>query len=245
MCTVSWLPEPGGFTLCFNRDERRTRGAALPPESRRAGGRAFLAPYDSDHGGTWLAVNDAGLALGLLNHYGPGRGAPAGPPSSRGLVILQLVGAGSIAEALHQLERADLCRTPPFRLVALEPDHPPRSAAWDGAALAMATHHAPGFLLTSSAVTEPEVAAARRAEFARAAPATAAELAALHRSHQPERGRCSVCMHRDDAETRSFSQVTVTPDRITLLHVPDAPCRGQPLPPLTLDRRALHCPIAE
>ena len=77
MCTVSWLPEPGGFTLCFNRDERRTRGAALPPESRRAGGRAFLAPYDSDHGGTWLAVNDAGLALGLLYAWAMGwEGAP-------------------------------------------------------------------------------------------------------------------------------------------------------------------------
>lgn len=245
MCTVSWLPAPGGYTLCFNRDERHTRGPALPPERRAASGRVFLAPFDSDHGGTWLAVNDGGLTLGLLNRYGPGAVVTAGPARSRGLVILELIAAADVAAALRALEHSDLRRTPPFLLVALEPDRPPRIAEWDGAALAMATHHAPGLLRTSSAVTEPEVAAARRAQFAAAAPGTAAELAALHRSHHPDRGKRSVCMHREDAETRSFSQVTVTPDRVTLLHVPDAPCRGLPLPPLTLDRRALPCPTPE
>ncbi len=245
MCTVSWLPAPGGYTLCFNRDERHTRGPALPPEHRVAAGRAFLAPYDSDHGGTWLAVNDAGLTLALLNRYGPRRGTAMGPARSRGLVILELIGAGGVTAALQALERADLRHTAPFVLVALEPDRPPRLAEWDGAILAMATHHAPGLLHTSSAVQEPEVAAARRAHFAAAAPGTPAALAALHHSHHPARGKCSVCMHRDDAETRSFSQVTVTAERVTLQHVPDAPCRGQPLPPLTLDRSALPCPIPE
>ncbi len=138
MCTVSWLPAPGGYTLCFNRDERHTRGPALPPEHRVAAGRAFLAPYDSDHGGTWLAVNDAGLTLALLNRYGPRRGTAMGPARSRGLVILELIGAGGVTAALQALERADLRHTAPFVLVALEPDRPPRLAEWDGAILAMA-----------------------------------------------------------------------------------------------------------
>lgn len=244
MCTVSWLPGAAGYTLCFNRDERRTRASALPPARRERDGMPFLAALDGDHGGTWLAVNAAGLTLALLNRY-RAAGAPAPTaPRSRGLLVLELIGHATDVAALRALEAADLSRTPPFTLVALEGERPPRLAEWDGVLLTAATHRAPGFLHTSSSVTEPEVAAARRATFALEPPRSPADLAAVHRSHHPERGRRSICMHRDDAETQSFTQVTVTSARVSLLHVPDAPCRGQALPPLSLERRALPCPIA-
>ncbi|HKX45758.1 MAG TPA: NRDE family protein, partial [Planctomycetota bacterium] len=70
MCTVTWIRRVDGFELFCNRDERRTRPAALLPEARRGpSGIEYAAPIDAEAGGTWVAVNERGLALCLLNHY--------------------------------------------------------------------------------------------------------------------------------------------------------------------------------
>jgi len=240
MCTVSWLPAPDGYTLCFNRDERLTRSPALPPAVRDAAGTPFLAPLDGDHGGTWLAVNVHGLTLGLLNRYQPAPVLAPQPHRSRGLLVLDLIGATDLEQAVGRLAGLSLAETAPFTLVLAQPDAPARLVEWDGARLAHASHAAAGLVRTSSSVTEPEVAAARIRTFAAAGPPTAERLTELHRSHLPERGRRSICMHREDAETRSFSRVTVTGKQVELLHVADAPCRGTPLPPLVLSRPAVH-----
>jgi hypothetical protein len=242
MCTVSWLPSEDGYTVCFNRDERLSRAPALPPAHRERSGACFVAPLDGDSGGTWLVANEFGVTLCLLNRYRvPGYEPPA-QPVSRGLLVLELAGMASARDAVAALEDRPLDQVQPFSLVALEPRQAVRVVAWDGQVVTGLTHRSPGLILTSSSVTEPEVGAARRAVFAALEHATPEALAEVHRSHLPERGRCSVCMHRDDAETQSFSQVTVGPDRVTLLHVPDAPCRGMLLPPLTLLRRTIPCP---
>jgi hypothetical protein len=156
--------------------------------------------------------------------------------------VLDLVTHATAPDAIAALERQDLDAVQPFTLLALEPGQPARMAAWDGRSLTAATHRAPGLLLTSSSVTEPEVAASRRALFAALDPITPEALFALHRSHQPERGRRSICMHREEAETQSLSEVAVTVGEIRLSHIPDAPCRGTPLPALMLARRPVPCP---
>jgi hypothetical protein len=242
MCTVSWLPHPLGYTLCFNRDERFTRAPALPPAAGEAGGVAYVAPSDGDFGGTWLASNAFGLSLGILNRYRVPAYVPPASPRSRGLLPLALIGHSTAMEAIAALRATDLRTVQPFTLVAVEPGGPARLAVWDGEAVEISSHSAPGLILTSSSVTEPEVAASRQALFAGLSEVTAESLARLHRSHLPDRGRRSVCMHRDDAETQSFSEVHVTADLVTFLHTPDAPCRGAALPAIALARRPLHCP---
>ena len=242
MCTVSWLSEPLGYTLCFNRDERLTRAPALPPAVRNAGGVQYIAPLDGNFGGTWLASNAFGLSLGILNRYRvPGYLAPPSP-RSRGLLPLELIAHPTAADALTALGAADLGSTQPFVLIAVEPGGPVRLAAWDGHTVEVTSHARAGLIMTSSSVTEPEVAASRQALFGALHEVSAEALRSLHRSHLPERGRCSVCMHREDAETQSFSELRVTADQVSYLHVPDAPCRGKALPAITLARRALHCP---
>lgn len=241
MCTVSWRPDPLGYTLCFNRDERFTRAPGLPPEVREAGGVAYIAPTDGDFGGTWLATNAYGLTLGITNRYSvPGYIAPASP-RSRGLLPLALIGHGTAAEAIAALITSDLRAVQPFTLVAAEPGDSGRLAAWDGHDLEVSFLRGAGLILTSSSVTEPEVAASRKALFASLGEVSDEALEALHRSHLPERGRLSVCMHRDDAETQSFSEVRVSADQVRFTHIPDAPCRGTALPPVVLARRALPC----
>jgi hypothetical protein len=60
------------------------------------------------------------------------------------------------------------------------------------------------------------------------------ELLALHRSHIPEAGPYSICMHREDAETVSFSHVVVAGDSITFSYTPAAPCQNVPATTTTL-----------
>lgn len=242
MCTVSWAPEPDGYTLFFNRDERLSRLPAEPPRKRELGAVRYLSPLDGEFGGTWLAVNEFGLTLGITNRYRVPGYEPPSRPRSRGFVVLDLVGHAAAQDAIAALEQQELDDVQPFTLLAVEPGQPARLAAWDGQSLTAAAHRSPGLILTSSSVTEPEVAANRRALFAALDRITPEALLALHRSHLPERGRLSICMHRDDAETQSLSQVSVTAAEIHLTHVPDAPCRGTPLPTLDLVRRPAPCP---
>ena len=47
---------------------------------------------------------------------------------------------------------------------------------------------------------------------------------AYHRSHHPERGPYSPCMHRPDAKTVSYSEVTVSDEQVCFRYRPLSPC---------------------
>jgi hypothetical protein len=75
MCTVTWTRDGKEYELFMNRDELHSRGSASPPEVRRRKGVKVIAPIDADGGGTWIAANEWGLTICLLNHY-PDAGEP-------------------------------------------------------------------------------------------------------------------------------------------------------------------------
>ncbi|MEO8637110.1 MAG: NRDE family protein [Gemmatimonadales bacterium] len=237
MCTVSWLPTPGGYSLCCNRDERFTRAPALAPDLREQQGVPYLAPLDGDFGGSWLAVNSFGVTLSLLNRYDVAGDVAPASPRSRGLLLLDLTPSPSAASAITALQATALQQVRPFTLIVVAPDVPVHLARWDGHQLSIDATTAPGLLATSSAVAEPEVTASRIARFASLETVTVDGLEALHRSHLPERGRLSICMHRPDAETRSYSRIDVTTERVTLRHTSSSPCRDAPRITLELPRR--------
>lgn len=229
MCTASWAPGPDGYTFCFNRDERRTRAPALDPAEHARDGARYLAPLDGDFGGTWIAVTQHGVSFGLLNRYSDEPVPLSEEPRSRGLLIPDLVGAPDLLTVAGHLEQIDASRYHPFTLIAVAPGHAALIAAWDGRAIRLQRHAAAGLLLTSSAVDEPEVAASRRATFAALGEITPATLETTHRSHVPERGPRSICMHRSEANTRSYTRVVVTPQQVAMHHTEGPPCeRGTP-----------------
>ena len=95
MCTVSWLHQPAGYHLLCNRDEKRTRGVALGPRIQERAGVRFVAPADADFGGAWIAVNEFGVSLCLLN------GSEACPRlvrKSRGILLLDLIWSRAAAD---------------------------------------------------------------------------------------------------------------------------------------------------
>src|SRR6516164_7611856 len=129
MCTVTWLREEGGYHLFCNRDEKLTRKPALPPRLGVRDGVRYLAPIDGDFGGTWIATNEFGVSLCLLNGTAGLRPAVV---RSRGLLLLDLVSSRSLEEVVDTVEATDLTLYAPFTLAALSPGKAATVIEWDG-----------------------------------------------------------------------------------------------------------------
>ena len=252
MCTVSWTPLDGGYALAMNRDERRTRAPATPPERRELDGVSVLLPRDGEAGGTWIAVNALGHTLALLNRWddspvgdsAPREAAPPnpGPLVSRGLLVLELAPPPHRRAVDEALLRIPLTSYRPFTLVSLSPGEIPWLFEWDGRALERASVAVPGLVRASSgsdqAAAERERGQLFREATARPGGLTPDVLFALHRTHRPEKGPLSICMHREEAVTVSLSLITVIPSLVRFRYLDGSPCEAGPGTEITLSRLA-------
>jgi transport and Golgi organization protein 2 len=240
MCTLSWVPQPAGYALAMNRDERRARAAGTAPSRRDIAGVLLLAPLDPEAGGSWISVNERGLTLALLNRYEDTPHDSGKAFVSRGLLVLELAAVISPSEAEAALESRSLARYRPFTLVCVGPAPSVRLFEWNGSALRRSAIAVPGLLATSSGVDQHGAERERGALFQAAAadPAglTPARLAELHRSHVPERGARSVCMHREDAVTVSCALIAVTAEEVRFRQIEGSPCESRQMSVLSLPR---------
>ncbi len=228
MCTVSFLPTAAGFHLAMNRDEKRTRITALPPSIVRLNGHRAIFPREP-RGGTWIAVNEAGLCLALINWHTIEREA-AGEIVSRGQIVESLAGNLSARDIAVALKKLPLKNLRPFRLLVF--DAARRVVVewrWNLELLARlnhdwnAVHH-----WFSSGYDEP-MAERQRTKICAAAQkrsslGSRAALRRLHRSHAPEAGPFSICMHREDAATVSYTEVNVSARHARMNYIAGAPC---------------------
>lgn len=240
---MSWQRDGAGYDLFFNRDEKRSRLPAEPPAVRRVGSTAVLAPKDGAAGGSWLAANEHGLTVALLNGYLGADAATAltsGQWTSRGRLVMELSDCSAVPELAKRLKTLDLASYRSFHLAAFDP-RTAILAGWQGGTLERVEEDSFSPPLISSSFNFDEVAESRRGrylEYLDAAEGSKVEAAlAYHRSHRPERGAFSPCMHREDARTVSFTWVRVDGARVQMRYAPDAPCRGWPPgPALVLGR---------
>ena len=230
MCTVTWMRslEAAGYDLLFNRDESRTRGPELGPEPTRQGDVTYLAPRDSDHGGTWLAVNDHGLTVCLLNGYVPSRGPSPPTWRSRGLLVSDLADAADSCAVRERLSPKDLATYQPFVLLALDQGGG-QVLRWDGVELTAHEASSPEGMLSSSGHDQTAVQHARAARLAELRAEVGGTTPALLERFMGDHGQgpsaYTPCMHRTEAATRSQCQVRVRPGSVELVHVPGPPCR--------------------
>jgi hypothetical protein len=243
MCTVSWAATAEGYELLCNRDERRTRKAAHAPTMRAARGVRFLAPTDAEAGGTWIAANECGLTLCLLNRYSEGESQAAGEFKSRGLLLPDLMSLRDPAEVMRAVARGGLLRFRPFTLLALAPGIAPAAACWTGYRLLVCDEDGDSLMpLTSSSFNTAEVVRARRELFRRMAAGSTNRptetLTRFHHSHEPRPGPLSVCMHRPDASTASFSRLKVNNGSVEFYYQPGPPCAGARMVRVSLQRSA-------
>jgi len=224
MCTISFLPTAGGFRLAMNRDEKRARVTALGPEVFRVGARRAIYPREPG-AGTWLAVNDAGLCLALINWHRIEREPPV-KIQSRGTLIPALISAASTREIARRLRTMSLRNVRPFRLISIAPRGRILTEwQWDAVRLATRRHCWQIAHWFSSGYDELEAEKQRARICSQSSLGRQGSLKKLHSSHLPKRGPFSICMHRPDAATVSYSEVIATPERVTLRYRPGPPCQ--------------------
>jgi transport and Golgi organization protein 2 len=217
MCTVTIVPCDGGFRVACNRDERRDRPPALPPASHACGKRLAVFPVDPVGGGTWIGVNDAGLAATLLNRTRFGDARPIAA-QSRGLIVPRVMAAKCWGEAMLAAGCLDPTLYSPFRLVVVQGSLVGEVVS-DGRRLSSTAAPLSGpMLFTSSSLGDALVAEPRRRLFEqmiRDHPGDwLQEQWRFHRHRWPRQPELSVAMERDEATTVNRSAIDVRVDSI-------------------------------
>jgi hypothetical protein len=230
MCTVTLIARRRGYALGMNRDEKRARVAGLPPARRQFDGRVVVCPSEPG-GGTWIGVNEAGITLALINWYSVKAKAPA-PAVSRGGAVWSALSSTSPGAVDAAIRMQPLPRINPFRLIGVFPNT--REVVewqWDLLQFARRLHPWRTGVWISSGYDESGAQQSRGRAFAQALKQASAGtlewLRRLHRSHAPGRGPYSVCMHRADAATVSYTEVVVNPAAATLRYASGPPCCGK------------------
>ncbi len=226
--------------LLCNRDERHTRKPAIGPRLGKVREVSFVAPVDGDHRGSWIGTNQFGLTLCLLNRYGEWIPIPDRDYTSRGLLLTDLLDSSDSQHFRERLSDIELNRFQPFTMLALSVGEPALLINWTGTECTLQPDAEALMPLTSSSLKNSNLGIRRRELFAEmASQRTNLDLELLdefHRSHLPERGPASVCMHRDDAATVSLSTVVVNPASVEFLYHPNSPCLRAPSENVLLER---------
>jgi hypothetical protein len=241
MCTVSLLRAPwigkesqdgGGelplFRVVANRDEQRSRPAALPPRLTRHEALDVLAPVDPLGGGTWIAASSAGLVFVVLNEYDLVASTDRAGLRSRGLVIPALVGSESLGAVRERTSGLDPESFLPFRLLVVDRHHLMEVVA-DGRTLTFGSRDSSSrrVLRCSSLVDQQHARACRTAlfDYLVTGPSQWAQ-DAFHRATWPDDEALGVRMSREDACTVSVTTVEVFENRISMAYCASFRTRG-------------------
>ncbi|PKH07679.1 NRDE family protein [Moritella sp. Urea-trap-13] len=271
MCTVSWLLANDGYQVFFNRDEQKGRALAHSPKYFNDVGVKYLMPVDPVGGGSWIAMNQAGLSICLLNYYQ--QKPPGKELISRGLLVKSLVSNTSLTKIRSALKKLSLQHYAAFTLLVF-PSHLTAQTGnvyavrWDGNTLTTVTAISP---MVSSSVALAEVTNYREdhhnsillqhpilfsgegcnddLEMKENAALVDVEnveeniieltnqrciedknslaLTRFHASHEPTPSYLSVCMHREDAHTVSFTHLVASRKQLKMNYVCGCPCSSK------------------
>jgi hypothetical protein len=212
----------------MNRDELHSRAAALRPRILDADGIEAIYPREPG-GGTWIACNDTGNVLALLNWHVPISGDAIATPRTRGSVIPRLISCRTSREALARLKSADLASLLPFRLIGVFPSEGiVREWRWAGWNLTDVDHPWARRHWFSSSISDARATEERlRVIESAASPSSPLDetwVRGTHSSHSPAPGPFSVCVHRPDASTVSYTVVRCGDGSISMEYLEGSPC---------------------
>lgn len=228
MCTLTIAPTRDGFLAGMNRDELRSRPLALPPQAFQRDAVQAIYPHESG-GGTWIACNSRGNLLALLNWSFADSKAMGLKLKTRGSVIPELIYENGSRSVGARLAALDLVGMHAFRLVgAFNAEKTLCEWRWNGHHMAKTDypwelHHWFSSSLSDSAAAE------FRGRTCAAAASTAKSvtrewISALHRSHDPGPGPFSICVHRPDATTISYTEVQCGQQAASMGYLAGSPC---------------------
>ena len=230
MCTLSFVPRVEGYGVGMNRDELRLRERALFPQIYQR--EQILAAYPSEpEGGPWIAVNGFGMLLALLNWNLGNSCIATRKQRSRGELIPELIFREGLASVETVMRRRHLEGILPFRLVGIDPEaRAIREWRWDGAKVVVFgfpwnRKHWFSSSLSDRAAAEQRAAACAAVSLS-GKPEDSGLLRDLHRSHRSAAGAYSLCVHRPDAATVSYTEVLYDTHRISMSYIDGSPCES-------------------
>ena len=163
MCTLSYLLTESGYELFFNRDEQLSRELAIPPKCYKSP--KAIYPIDPQGKGTWIAMDEKGNSLVLLNYYQAMNNDKGKTYVSRGQIILSLL--RNETPTTDGLKDFDLNRYQPFQLCFFSEhlsisSEKVESVIWDGKQLIQSDIDLP---ITSSSINYRQVKQKRQSKF--------------------------------------------------------------------------------
>jgi Transport and Golgi organisation 2 len=229
MCTLTFVPTKDGYVAGMNRDEKLTRLHALPPGRFDFRGTTAVFPRENS-GGTWIGCNSHGNLLALLNWNDVVPPVGGASLRSRGLLISELIGGDDLTDTDARYAQLDLNGVLPFRLVgAFLRESVIREWRWDGLRrqefkFAWGKGH-----WFSSSVSDA-LAWRERGQTCKSAKRDRSMdlvpwVRNLHQSHNPVPGPFSICVHREDAATVSYTEVRCSGKGISMSYRSGSPCR--------------------
>ncbi len=240
MCTLTVVTGNDTYLMAMNRDEKITCSAGFSPEVHEFDGTRAIYPNDGN-GGTWFATNECGISLALLNWNDIAPQRINAKTRSRGRVIPALIDSRSLLDLHAVFGASNFKGMMPFRLVGVFPsEREIWEWRWDSTHLDFEIHAWKSGHWFSSSLSDERAksgrgAACRNAEH-ESDVGSAPWLRRLHASHAGGQGPFSLCVHRQDVKTLSYSEVMVTPTHIQTGHFRGSPCTMAQIRSIEIER---------
>lgn len=234
MCTLTWgrieqgIGSSTGYHVHFNRDESRVRQQAIHPKLHSSESHQYLAPIDRDAMGTWILVNAFGLTACLLNNYINVKRTTG--QRSRGLLLRDLNIAKDIQHAEDILNQAAIEQYAPFDIFLFD-QQATLNIGWNGE-IQTRIHNPENF--KSSSGFDTDLAIKTRQSNFQFENKDVDKLRHYHSSHIPEKSAYSVCMHRPDARTQSYTEIVVNDGIASMRYSDGPPCTSELSSPVHL-----------
>lgn len=220
MCTVSWQVaeqlDAGELLLYFNRDEMRQRARGDTPEVFVKDGVSYLSPTDPERGGTWIAANEQGCLVCLLNDYSVAFDSKA-QWESRGMLVRALAAFTKIDQIRQYFNQKGKLNYPPFTLLFWD-GFQMNQWHWDTQSLECSENVSAPF--TSSSWQTARVEAGRKGLYEKWVGEENRSLASYHKHVIPDDAESSVCMARELTQTVSLTSVLISPDNVQMRYTP-------------------------
>ncbi len=194
----------------MNRDEQKSRQKEKPPY--RWENQNIFAPQDTKGGGTWAAINVAGIIACLLNGY-RSKDKTSNMHRSRGAIIPFVLRADDPFEAANRLNAENYAS---FILYIVNSEKA-REYSWDGHAFnSRELDEVDWHFFTSSSYLQDEVKESRYSDFQDWIKQDTPFLGAaptVHIGKNHADAAYNVLMNRDDACTKSMTQFEISKDQ--------------------------------